>query len=653
MCTICAQQYVYVPECAYEGLGAAEGSAEIASTAGTYTNDQIADQLTDGFWDSWGGARSWDVGPGGTLTYNVTGLTAEGQQLARDAFDAWAMVTGLNFVEQTGSSDITFDDEQSGAFASMAVSGNEIIDVDINVSKSWIAGSDRNDTYAFQTYIHEIGHALGLGHAGNYNGGATYGQDELYANDSWQVSTMSYFSQTENTEVDASFAYAATPMVADVIAVQNIYGTTGGNLGDTVYGNGGNTGTYLDDWLTWINPTAITIYDSGGTDLLDLSTENDNQRLDLNEETFSDVNGLVGNLIIARGAVIEDAYLGGGNDTVEGNSASNTLRLGAGDDAARGASGFDWIEGGAGADALWGGDQADNLFGEDGVDTLYGDAGNDRLFGGTGNDTLFGGANDDVAWGEAGNDRIEGGEGDDRLYGGGGDDTVFGGDGADELGGGAQEDVLWGGAGGDTLYGDAGFDTLHGEAGDDTLWGGNQADNLFGGEGNDALHGEAGFDRLFGGGGDDEMFGGAGPDSLFGEAGNDTLVGGGDADRFFGGTGNDTLEGGDGADVMRGDAGFDRLVGGAGDDILSGNFNADTFVFADGCGNDTITDFEALNAFEKIDLSALTAIVDFADLMANHISPSGADVVIDAGGGDSITCLDVALSDLDASDFIF
>ena len=654
MCSICAQRYVYEPECAYEGLAVSTGNGSHASEAPVFSHDEIAYQLTDGFWAGWSsGPRSWDIAPGGTISYNVTGLTIDRQELARDSFDAWAMVTGLDFIEVTGASQIRIDDNSSGAFTSMSVSGGNITSATINVSASWIGGQSRPDTYVFQTLIHEIGHALGLGHAGNYNGGATYGENELFANDSWQASIMSYFSQTENTTIDASFAYAVTPMVADIIAIQNLYGTAGGNLGDTVYGHGGSTGTYLDGWLGWTNPAALTLYDGGGTDLIDLSTETAHQSLDLREEAISNVNGLTGNLVIARGAVIENAATGSGDDRVEGNTANNMLLLGAGNDEAWGRAGFDWIEGGDGADNLRGGDQADNLLGQAGNDVLHGEAGNDRLFGGDGNDRLVGGTGDDVLWGEAGNDVLEGGEGTDRLYGGPGDDILSGGDGDDEIWGGPQEDVLYGGAGDDILRGDAGFDTLYGDDGNDFLWGGAQADNLFGGAGDDTLYGEDGFDRLFGGGGNDQLFGGAGPDALFGNAGDDILHGGADNDRFFGGQGNDVLEGGAGDDVLQGGAGFDVLIGGVGSDILTGNFNADTFVFADGHGDDIITDFEATNPFEKIDLSDLTAIVDFDDLVADHLSQVGPDVLIETGVGDRITLIGVSVGDLDTSDFLF
>ena len=199
-------------------------------------------------------------------------------------------------------------------------------------------------------------------------------------------------------------------------------------------------------------------------------------------------------------------------------------------------------------------------------------------------------------------------------------------------------DTLTGGNGNDTISGNAGFDRLIGSDGNDSLNGGSYADNLFGGKGDDTMTGGAGFDRLFGGEGNDIGFGGAQNDALFGESGND---------RLYGQSGNDRLYGG---------AGFDTLEGGGGNDLHFGNFNADTFVFVDiagGFGHDTISDFAATNVYEKIDLSGVNSIVNFTDLSNNHLRQVGADVRIDAGGGNTITLLDVNQSDLDTTDFIF
>ena len=165
--------------------------------------------------------------------------------------------------------------------------------------------------------------------------------------------------------------------------------------------------------------------------------------------------------------------------------------------------------------------------------------------------------------------------------------------------------------------------------------------------------GGAGLDRSFGGNGNDIAFGGEGTDGLFGEFGDDTLYGENGNDRFFGGQGRDSLFGGADNDTLYGGAGFDTLDGGTGDDIFRGDFNADVFVFADGHGNDTIEDFAAENLFEKIDLSAVSAITDLADLLSNHTSQVGADVLIDTGSGNTILLNGVDIGDLDSTDFTF
>ena len=121
---------------------------------------------------------------------------------------------------------------------------------ELNVSTGWLSSYGTSiDSYSFQTFVHEIGHAIGLGHQGGYNGSATYGIDNDFVNDSWQMSIMSYFSQTENTATTASYAYLAGPMMADILASQNLYGapdSSTATAGDTTYGANSNIGNYLD-----------------------------------------------------------------------------------------------------------------------------------------------------------------------------------------------------------------------------------------------------------------------------------------------------------------------------------------------------------------------------------------------------------------------
>ncbi|MEZ5715570.1 MAG: pre-peptidase C-terminal domain-containing protein [Paracoccaceae bacterium] len=225
--------------------------------------------------------------------------------------------------------------------------------------------------------------------------------------------------------------------------------------------------------------------------------------------------------------------------------------------------------------------------------------------GGNGNDILTGNEAANSLIGNGGNDSVFGDAGNDRLLGGTGDDTLDGGAGRDRLVGDAGADLMNGGTEQDTLLGSAGNDTMNGGDGNDVLRGGNDHDLQHGNDGNDIVIGGTGRDTLFGDGNDDTLRGNGGFDTVNGGNGNDFVAGGAQADLVLGSAGNDTCEGG---------GGFDTIDGGTGDDVLTGNFNADQFVFADGHGDDTITDFEATNNAEKIDLSAVSAITSLADL---------------------------------------
>ena len=314
----------------------------------------------------------------------------------------------------------------------------------------------------------------------------------------------------------------------------------------------------------------------------------------------------------------------------------------------RGTNENDSILGNTGSDLLMGSDGFDTIKGGMGDDRLFGEGHADLIFGGLGNDFVDGGAGFDKIYGDEGNDTLFAGDSADRLYGGTGDDLLYGGTNF-----GTSVDGLWGGDGNDLMFGEQGHDMLDGGNGDDLLDGGFQADNLFGRGGEDTLRGGQGHDRLFAGDGNDFARGGSENDGLFGGAGDDTLNGESGDDRMFGEIGDDIMDGATGNDTLYGGAGFDKMIGGEGNDVLAGNFNADTFIFRDDHGNDTITDFDALNDLEKIDLSEVTAITSMSDLAANHMTQDGANVVIDTGDGNSITLNSVNISNLDGADFLF
>ncbi len=192
---------------------------------------------------------------------------------------------------------------------------------------------------------------------------------------------------------------------------------------------------------------------------------------------------------------------------------------------------------------------------------------------------------------------------------------------------GVQIENATGGSGADTIYGNALVNILSGNSGNDTLHGHRDSDILYGG---------GGADRLIGGRGGDTVIGGTGDDILRGKRGGDTLSGGDGNDLLAGGKGSDTLNGGTGDDILRGRAGKDTLNGDAGTDTLTGGAGVDTFVFTDGTGHDTVTDFTLGTDLLSFDTalwggSTLTA-AQIAALA--HLDSSG--VSWDFGGGDVI-----------------
>lgn len=544
----------------------------------TATVNEFAAYLTDQYWIDTGSIpHAFDLNTGASLSVNMGGLTADGQVLAMAALEIWSVYANISFTMTSGSADITYDDNAGGAVTNVSFfTTGETISANVNVSTAWLSNNGTGvGSYSFQTYLHETSHALGLGHPGDYNSSADYETDAIFVNDSWQMSIMSYFSQTENTAIDASYAPSVTPMMVDIIAMQNLYGAPSGGAtaGNTTYGVSANTGTYLDDFFAHNAGTpkenSFTIYDEGGYDHIDFSDDTERQVVDLNGGAFSSVYGLVGNMGLVPDTVIE-AYSGGKAwNHIIGNSADNALSSRGGSDTIFGQDGDDSIFGGAGSDQLYGGNDNDYLKGQNGHDTLMGDAGADILFGNNGFDQLYGGAGDDI---------LDAGLGTDSLYGGGGNDQLSGKEGSDVLRGGAGEDVL---------YGNAGADTLYGESDDDILYGGNNFDELYGGNGKDTLYGNDGADKLRGDNDNDILKGNAGADSLFGGAGNDKLNGGKGADTFIFTEGRDTvLDFQDDIDTLRID---DALWGGSSKTV------AEVLEYASIIDGNTVFDFGSGN----------------------------------------------------------
>ncbi len=658
------------------------------------------------------GEKPFPVKPGDTLTFNAGNMSPAGRTMSRQALDAWAEVSGLRFehTDDYDNAQIRFHEEDLPHGVGLAKGADIYIDPDIILTKE-----GQPDDFAFETFLHEIGHALGIGHPDGYN---PENDDPVNSRQTSAISGRTQPQNNHNTDEHVTRATALTPQAADILAVHKLYGAPDPvNPGNTVYGVDTNPDSHLGRVLTTMTSSpagrslvTFTILDNGGEDTIDFSNDPSAQRVNLNPEWASNVYGAWGNMVIARDTLIENYIAGSSWDLVIGNDADNTLE---------GRDGRDILDGGPGDDTLNGGPGRDNFIIGQGTDTIEDFSSEDRLLIdtdnynpdlveynnqskallyngkhiGTLNDfssntedikglidktidiitndpsttihtVIEGKENNDILTGRPYyNDKLHGGPGNDSLNGLEGNDILEGGKGADTLNGGPGDDILDGGPGNDHLDGGPGEDTASYKSSPAAVLvrlhdanavksGDAEGDRLVDIE---RLTGSAWNDVLAGDGGDNTLKGGDGDDALYGgpAGGDDVMYGDNGDDRLFGGKGNDTLTGGEGNDLLKGGPGEDTLRA-VGDelDVLNGGPGEDTFVFfRSDLGGGTIQDFT--DGEDKIDLTDFDDIHSMEDL---DITPLGGNVHIELAGEDYLTLIilsDFDASNLDNSDFSF
>ncbi|HUE46898.1 MAG TPA: M10 family metallopeptidase [Aestuariivirgaceae bacterium] len=426
---------------------------------------------------------------------NFAALNSTQKSVVDTTLAMYASVTNLTFskMAETGTNhaDLRFamSDKPSTAWAYFPSTAPEGGDAWFNNSSEYYDKPVKGN-YAYSTFLHETGHALGLEHPHTDN---VMPVDR----DSLEYSVMSYRSYVGKSlnsgYTNETYGYPQSLMMYDIAALQHLYGANyETNGGKTTYSWSPTTGEMFINGVGQGAPGGnrifLTVWDGGGTDTYDFSNYSTDLKVDLRPGQWTTTSaeqlaklhydgsevaiGNIANALLFNGdqrSLIENAKGGSGDDVIRGNQADNKL----------------W--GGRGDDVLIGGDGDDILRGGSGDDVLIGGPGNDRLIGGPGSDVLRGGSGDDILAGGPGNDRLIGGPGIDVLRGGSGDDVLNGGPGNDRLIGGAGADVLRGGGGNDVLIGGKENDRLFGGPGDDRLVGGPGANVLVGGDGADTF----------------------------------------------------------------------------------------------------------------------------------------------------------------------
>jgi hypothetical protein len=325
---------------------------------------------------------------GGTVYYyfdpNSKWSATEQAQLA-SGLALWAAVANIKFVATTTASQaqITFKrGTDGGAYTYTIYSANSGADkvggntlgtitsapVSIDTSQACFSvsgGFSNYGGYGIETFLHEEGHALGLGHAGPYNGSVNTYSQMYSAYDNRQYTIMSYInpgtagtytSQDPLPGTNWAGHYPTTWMPLDILAIQSLYGvaTSTPLSGGQTFGFNCNVDASIKQYFDFtVNKTpVITLWDKGTGNTLDISGFTQTARINLNPGTYSSTTGMTHNIAIAYDTKIDRLVCGNGATTVTCNNDGDTIIGGSGNDVFTGGTGNDSFTGNGGTDTV-------------------------------------------------------------------------------------------------------------------------------------------------------------------------------------------------------------------------------------------------------------------------------------------------------------
>ncbi len=296
----------------------------------------------------------------GTITYSFSGYDAAQQATLTECLSLWSSVCNVTFqfvqtggaltlaLGSNGEADTVDSYAQHGGPGRIATTTASTLSIDPTQYGFELDGSFTTvDGYGIGTAIHEIGHVIGLGHAGDYNSSVTPSTDQFSAYDTRLWSNMSYIQPNDTTAKDyASYPVTGTNwggaqspttmMPLDILAAQELYGvSTSTNLsGGQVFGFHTNIAAAIRNFYDFTVNTApvITIWDGGTGNTLDLSGFTAAAVVDLLPGTFSSADGLVNDIGIAYNTRIDGAIGGTGNDVFYVNADADSIIGGGGTD---------------------------------------------------------------------------------------------------------------------------------------------------------------------------------------------------------------------------------------------------------------------------------------------------------------------------------